>query len=400
MQYPRRTQIKAIPIAFRKTDIRLPVIEMFVAIMLFAVFLATRSVPIQKFPSVKEGSFAGLSDSHTPPVDSVERADRLPISPFPLFLFVFSFGHFHAYFFYLEFAGNCSGSLTTYDGCGRECKCRDGTLENCHRVRKEFTSMTKAERIRFIETLKRLAGDLQFQLEHSGLVNIHREYFLSGLHEKENFLPWHRFYLLRFENLLRRVDCRVTIPYWDWARAAQSFWRSAHIRDIWHPGPHGLGGDGARETGCVRDGPFKQGSWFIASQARFGCLTRRFVKNISPKDTSYILDTLHSNFDTFESRMRDVLHAEIHCLIGGTMCTNSSSQAPEFWLHHSFLDKLWAEFQARSPGHKYAYFPALSMELPGFSKRPPDLIDNENLPGNVKIVYRSPVPYSQPLGTN
>lgn len=284
-----------------------------------------------------------------------------------------------------------------YDECGRECNCRDGRLEECRRIRKEFTSMKKAERINFIKTLKKLAGYGKFKSEYIRLVNMHRDFFYEGLHEKENFLPWHRCFLLQFENLLRRVDCRATIPYWDWARVAQTFWRGSHIRDVWYPGSHGLGGEGARETSCVRDGPFKQGSWFIKSQARFGCLKRRFIKNVSPKNSTYVLNTVSSSFDTFEQRMRETLHADIHCLIGGTMCTNVSSQAPEFWLHHAFLDKLWAEFQAQGPGHKFAYFPALSATMPGFTNRPTDLMDNENLPGNVRIVYRAPLLYSEPL---
>jgi tyrosinase len=31
------------------------------------------------------------------------------------------------------------------------------------------------------------------------------------------FLPWHRKYLLAFEELLRRYEPDVMLPYWDWA---------------------------------------------------------------------------------------------------------------------------------------------------------------------------------------
>ena len=30
------------------------------------------------------------------------------------------------------------------------------------------------------------------------------------------FLPWHREYLLKFEDALVAIDPTVTIPYWDW----------------------------------------------------------------------------------------------------------------------------------------------------------------------------------------
>ena len=36
------------------------------------------------------------------------------------------------------------------------------------------------------------------------------------------FLPWHRWFILAFENLLRKVDCKVTVPYWDWSAEAQT----------------------------------------------------------------------------------------------------------------------------------------------------------------------------------
>lgn len=43
---------------------------------------------------------------------------------------------------------------------------------------------------------------------------------------KEQFLPWHRWYLLQMENLFRRIDCRVTVPYWDWSLFSGTPWRS------------------------------------------------------------------------------------------------------------------------------------------------------------------------------
>ena len=39
---------------------------------------------------------------------------------------------------------------------------------------------------------------------------------VNGAHGGPAFLPWHREYLLRFENELREIDSQVAIPYWDW----------------------------------------------------------------------------------------------------------------------------------------------------------------------------------------
>ena len=35
-------------------------------------------------------------------------------------------------------------------------------------------------------------------------------------HLRYTFLPWHREYLLKFEDALQSIDPNVTIPYWDW----------------------------------------------------------------------------------------------------------------------------------------------------------------------------------------
>ena len=41
--------------------------------------------------------------------------------------------------------------------------------------------------------------------------------FFTAIHRPSEFLPWHRWFILEMENLLKEVDCRVTIPYWDWS---------------------------------------------------------------------------------------------------------------------------------------------------------------------------------------
>ena len=86
-------------------------------------------------------------------------------------------------------------------------------------------------------------------------------------------------FLLRYENFLRKVDCRVTLPYWDWSLFAKGVWRTG-IDDIWSNKPWGLGGNGRKKkshrAGCVKTGRFSQRKWRLTPSAKRGCLQRKF----------------------------------------------------------------------------------------------------------------------------
>lgn len=89
-----------------------------------------------------------------------------------------------------------------------------------------------------------------------------------------SLLSYHNRYLLQYENLLRQVDCRVTLAYWDWSLFSMSPWNNTRDR-IWYPGPSGLGGNGSDGSsgGCVTDGPFSRNVW---RKTNGRCLRRRF----------------------------------------------------------------------------------------------------------------------------
>jgi tyrosinase len=47
------------------------------------------------------------------------------------------------------------------------------------------------------------------------------------------------------------------------------------------------------------------------------------------------------------------MHNRIHNYIGGTMGPSTSPNDPVFWLHHCYVDKLWADWQRMHPSHSY-----------------------------------------------
>jgi hypothetical protein len=180
-----------------------------------------------------------------------------------------------------------------------------------------------------------------YKEEYDALITLHINIFMSGIHSQKHFLPWHRWYLLQLENLLRKVNCKVTLPYWDWSIASGEPWGDGP-EDLWYAGSTGFGGNGNATNGyCVSSGPFASGAWELVPNANPRCQRRRFYGY--PPDSvavAELLDIAPANFTDFEGSLRVNFHDTIHCLIGGTMCSLDSSSAPEFFLHHAFVDKV------------------------------------------------------------
>lgn len=64
------------------------------------------------------------------------------------------------------------------------------------------------------------------------------------------FLPWHRHFMIEFENELRNIDSSITVPYWDWALDSQNPASSSVFSNT------AFGGNGDAGTGCVTTGVF------------------------------------------------------------------------------------------------------------------------------------------------
>ena len=206
------------------------------------------------------------------------------------------------------------------------------------------------------------------------------------------FLPWHRWFLVEFENLLRRIDCRVTIPYWNWSKKTHHWWRGSGNEDLWNSGDHGLGGDGSvHGENCVENGPFSKDKWRLLDVSGGGCLKRKFLKRSIKYDIQHVNRTLSlplEDFENFEETIRVTYHNEPHNVIGGTMVDPLvTANAPEMLLHHSLVDKLWYEWQKRGDEYKNAYFPRVPFKLHGSNYYVWEWTNSSNLPGQVKVLY-------------
>ncbi|GMI45642.1 hypothetical protein TrCOL_g13795 [Triparma columacea] len=121
------------------------------------------------------------------------------------------------------------GNTKSGDGCSATCgielyhSCTGGVGQKTEctkmRVRKDFRDLTAEEKSLYIEAVNVLKAQGVYDLivqTHAHLTN--KDY----AHGSSGFLPWHRKYLLEYENALRSADPNgkykdVTVPYWDWA---------------------------------------------------------------------------------------------------------------------------------------------------------------------------------------
>ena len=69
-----------------------------------------------------------------------------------------------------------------------------------------------------------------------------------------------------------------------------------------------------------------------------------------------------------------------HCRVGGIMCRRASANAPEFFLHHSFIDKIWANWQEYNNGHMTVHFQNIRSTMRETGYSPADYIDSVDLP--------------------
>ncbi|KAK3736190.1 hypothetical protein QZH41_002473 [Actinostola sp. cb2023] len=180
-----------------------------------------------------------------------------------------------------------------------------------------------------------------YKSQYDALITSHKTYFQQGIHLPDEFLPWHRWYILQYENLLRKVDCRFTVAYWDWVAVAGNPWATTP-GDLWYSGYSGFGGSGQPPNRCVRTGPFRQQIWqLVPSVPAPRCLKRNFNGNPPGEvELALLLNIPPSQFQDFEDTLRGLFHDNIHCLIDGTMCSFDAAAAPEFFLHHGLIDKL------------------------------------------------------------
>jgi tyrosinase len=251
-------------------------------------------------------------------------------------------------------------------------------------TRKNVRSLTPEERQAFVNALLTLKAEGQYDkyvhwhhhVMQPAVLSFepHDSLYRNGAHRGPAFLPWHREFLLQLETELRSVDPSVSVPYWDWTEDANN--PAASV--VWSE--DFMGGDGIEsDEWRVATGPFahQNGKWPVPDYTEEGLpgpgLKRSFGRFIPtlPTGEDLLLALREGFYDTppynpspftigFRNRIEGFitqrgdsrvmttgsqLHNRVHVWVGGNMLLMTSPDDPVFFLHHCFIDKVWADWQ-------------------------------------------------------
>lgn len=191
--------------------------------------------------------------------------------------------------------------------------------------RKNLTRLTVAERQAYTNAVNQLRANGGYDT----YVNQHEGAMGHG-HGGPAFFPWHREYVLRFERDLQAIDPGVSVPYWDWTEANLNAAGTESL--IWRN--DFMGGPGQAGSGAVTTGPF----------AAWGLIRNSFNIFGFPGTGGTIAGFMSSpDYTTF--RRIEGPHGSAHVWVGGFVGNAAiAPRDPVFWLIHSNVDRLWAEW--------------------------------------------------------
>jgi len=214
------------------------------------------------------------------------------------------------------------------------------------RCRKNYRDLTAAERDRFVGALHHVKATGvvdQFASDH--------DLYFHSAHHSSHFLPWHREFLRRFEDALRTYHPDVTLPYWNSTvdtNPSDPLWDAAFM------------------------GQF-DAAWGLGRALGAASLP-------TPADVQTVLGL--ATYDAFWPDLEVDIHNPPHNWVGGVMATGASPGDPVFYLHHAWIDLLWAQWQLLHPGAAFVSSGAgagLGDAMPPWPTPPTDVLDHRTI---------------------
>lgn len=236
-------------------------------------------------------------------------------------------------------------------------------------IRRNIAKVTEEERTLFINAIKTLDTSAFVYPNNAGQEGadaagnitywdmqeqIHKDGHAHGVdvHVGPAFIPWHRAIVNHLENLLRQVDSRLSLHYWDWTtdpRAASGD-SAALFTNIFMGSASGDAGPPLDDFESTEGGGHLH-IWRSVGNAH--------AKPSGEPDITPDANILGApNFTDFHNALKNAHDFVAHSYIGGTISqAHYSFHDPFVFLLHSNLDRLWATWQ-RNPLHPERLIPA------------------------------------------
>ncbi len=202
-------------------------------------------------------------------------------------------------------------------------------------VRKSAATLTATEQQTFMNAITSAIADGAY----STLVRIHA-IMSHDMHTMpgrpagtQRFLPWHRLYLINFEQDMRRFEPTFFVPYWRWMdQSSIPDWMTNFK-------PKGVTDANGRPIVVTR----RPGT---SPDPRARTLpTSHTIRTTVINHTVYTPFTL-----ALEGAQPFGAHNLVHDWFNGTMTNVPKSPAdPMFWMHHAEIDRIWWLWQQSHP---------------------------------------------------
>lgn len=212
--------------------------------------------------------------------------------------------------------------------------------------RQNYRDLTPTEKQRFVAALHHVKANGtvdQFASEHVS--------FFHDAHHSSHFLPWHREFLRRFEVALRQYHPAVTIPYWNSTvdtSPSDPLWASDLL------------------------GPF-DAAWGLDRELGSASMS-------SPDAVDSLLGI--GTYEAFWPGAEGPVHNNPHNWVAGVMSSTASPGDPVFYLHHCFIDMIWAQWQLRHPGAAFVSSGGgrdVGDPMPPWPTTPADVLDHRTI---------------------
>lgn len=225
----------------------------------------------------------------------------------------------------------------------------------------------------------------------------------STLPDTSQFIPWHRYFLLEYEDLLRLVRKNLTIPYWDWSASPSS----PYAGFVFDPA-EGFGNGSDPGTGCINTGPFRDTNFEVTSpNGSSNCLTREYnvYTFLGRGILNESLSLPASMFSEFHNFVQLHVMLNTRCFVGGEMCSINPASDPLFLLHLARVDLFVQEWQELDEGDNSVVqgskgADGLEHTLTESLLVESDFSSNENLPFGTCVKYAPLDPVGVVDGSN